>query len=99
MEPFDVCLNMRVIAGSEEVWFHRWIELPFAPFTGLQIWLGAGELDWDRTATVESVVWDANEKNFQLTLGDFATPETDSRPISSWIAEFQEAGWEVTASA
>jgi hypothetical protein len=98
MDPFDVCLNMRVIAGADDVWIHRWIELPFVPAAGLQFWLGAGELDWESTVTAEGAVWDANEKNFQVTLGDFATPENDGRPISSWIAEFQEAGWEVTTS-
>jgi hypothetical protein len=97
MEGYDVCLNLRIIARDGEGWVAQWITMPFIPQAGLQLWMSAADVDWDRTLVVDSVVWNQHDSDVQVCLTDFNATESSQEPLAAWIQKFAAEGWEATA--
>lgn len=71
--------------------FHKRIELPFAPFIGLEIKLPLDTMG----CRIESVSWDVEGGFFRCKAEDlFAnTVELDQPVFEEWLEDLAETGW------
>jgi hypothetical protein len=80
-------------ASSKDTWLKKEIELPFAPFKGLEIYLG------DFEATLEEITWNGEEftcyTESDKEIYDARLHKTKHRPMKEIVDEWLKDGWEL----